>query len=269
MQEPDTIAASNDWWEPGAGFFGTGYMRGDDSLTGYLPSCAETLQERTQREAQGIIKLLELKDQHHLIDVPCGYGRHVLALAQHGIRCVGVDINDEHLNRAQALDIQKQAQFIQADMRSFASKVESKFEAVTNMFFSFGFFPTDEENEVVLQQFYSVLKPGGRCLVHTDVSPEIIASGRYRQSEERPLNQGTLKIREQYDELSRRLVGKWCICDGDGEFSLTPYSVRIYSAKELAALFQKTSFRNVKCFGGFDGRPFDATSEELLVVGER
>ncbi|CAF4819188.1 unnamed protein product [Rotaria sp. Silwood2] len=64
---------------------------------------------------------------------------------------------------------------------------DNEFDAVINMFYSFGFFETDEENNQVLQNFYNALKPGGKFLFHTDVNIPRILSGKYKEDETRHL----------------------------------------------------------------------------------
>ena len=49
-----------EWWENGAGFFGYNYIRGDNSLRGFLSDRELNLVERTKREVRGIVRLLNL-----------------------------------------------------------------------------------------------------------------------------------------------------------------------------------------------------------------
>src|ERR1044072_9087034 len=84
------------FWDDGAGFFGRGYMEGDNSFEGFL-STSMNLQARTDREVQGVIRLLDLQPGDSILDCPCGYGRHSIALAERGFQVVGSDINSEML----------------------------------------------------------------------------------------------------------------------------------------------------------------------------
>jgi cyclopropane fatty-acyl-phospholipid synthase-like methyltransferase len=87
------------FWEDGAGFFGRNYMEGDDSLEGFLTTPLG-LRERTAREVDGIVRLMDLAPGMRILDCPCGYGRHSVGLAQRGFEVVGVDLNTEMLERA-------------------------------------------------------------------------------------------------------------------------------------------------------------------------
>ncbi|MBU0471300.1 MAG: class I SAM-dependent methyltransferase [Nanoarchaeota archaeon] len=299
------------WWDNNGGFFGSQYIIGDDSTNGYLPNKQETLEERTQREVDGIIKLLDLIENPKIIpnnrrplilDCPCGYGRHTIELLRKGYHTVGYDINDKHLFKAKQklntmlretypelkdLDaLNLEGFFYKRDMRTlidckkwarkydviFSGAVSEKFDAVINMFYSFGFFETEEENKKVMEEFYKVLKEKGQLLIHTDVSPEIILQGKnYKLSEKRNIkNGGQLHIEESYNPNSKRISGSWTIIDSEGRtIQLTPYSVRIYSADEFKSMALNVGFSKVDIYGSFNGDSFAPNSNEMIVVAKK
>ena len=134
------------WWQPEYGFFGEFYIEGDDSLEGYLQEKTQNLAERTATEVEGICNVLDLKGGESLLDLPCGYGRHSIALAKKGLNVIGCDINPTHLKKAQKASYEEDAEvsWVQGNMQN--AKFPEKFDAIINMFYSFGFFETDDEN---------------------------------------------------------------------------------------------------------------------------
>src|SRR3989344_3378315 len=162
------IDVPEDWCR---GFFGKHYMAGDRSTRGYLPGRRESLSQRTSREVAGVIRLLDLAPSVRVADIPCGYGRHSLALAKLGYRVTGVDIDERELSEARraAKEQDLQVDFLKADMRDIGFNYGGKFDAVINLFFAFGFFLEERENIRAMAEFYRMLKPGGRLLIHSDV----------------------------------------------------------------------------------------------------
>ena len=290
---------SPEWWDNDGGFFGRQYLIGDNSIEGYIPCKHETLEKRTQREVGGIIRLLNLHRGESILDVPCGYGRHTIQLWWMGFDVAGVDINIELLVKAcETAEIHKMIydqsqynilglpvpgkilEFGLRDMRhlslppdaNYQKRVGDQYDAVINMFYSFGFFSNDEVNRSVMVGFYNQLKDGGKLLLHTDVSPEMILDGgHYRLSERRNLRDGgQLHIEESYDPKSKRISGSWTICDSDGHATqLTPYSVRIYSAQEFKEMAMSCGFSKVDIYGTFNGDPFTPNSCEMIVVAKK
>lgn len=256
------------WWDENGGFFGRYYMEGDDSREGYL-STPLTLDERSEREVRGIVELLELREGQRVLDCPCGYGRHSLRLAARGYRVVGVDINGEELAAArQGAQHLPYMDFIKKDMRHL--RFEREFDAVVNMFYSFGFFLSDEENIHALGRLHQALRPGGKLLMHTDVNLPRLLSGTYKLSERRTLQSGKrLEIAEHYDPDSKRVHGTWTIVDRDGgAHALTPYSMRVYTFEEFAEWCCSVGFRKVTGYGDWQRTPLDPTSEDMIVVAE-
>ncbi len=90
----------NAWWSEEYSFFGKHYLEGDNSKEGYLTGQKQTLEQRTQAEAEGIIRLLDLKGEEKILDVPSGYGRYSIALAKKGFNVTGVELNAVHLSEA-------------------------------------------------------------------------------------------------------------------------------------------------------------------------
>ncbi len=258
------------WWEESAGFFGDFYLEGDNSLEGYLQEKKQNLAQRTEEETKGIITLLSLKEGERILDIPCGYGRHSLELAKQGYDVVGIDINSVHLDKArqQAKDTKLTVDFRKADMLQSAFKGE--FDAVINMFYSFGFFATDEENEKVLRNFYEALKPNGKFLMHTDVNIPRIMNGKYKHDETRDLVSGAkLRIIDNYNPLTKRIEGAWILTRGKNDEVRKDYSVRVYSKNDFTALCKKIGFKQIHAYGDWSKELYSEDSEDMIIVAEK
>ena len=263
------VVMEKKFWEDGAGFFGRNYMEGDNSLEGYLKE-PQRLERRTVREVAGVVKLLGLRPGQRVLDCPTGYGRHAIGLAGLGLDVVGSDINGEMLARAAAAaGDARGVRFVKENMQEISYSEE--FDAVINLFFSIGFFETEEENDAVVRNFYNALKPGGRFMMHTDINVPRISAGDYKLRERRNLVSGRqLEIVESFDPSRRRLTGQWILIDGDGtRQELPPYSHRIYTFEEFAELCHATGFKSVKGYGDWDGTPLGDSSEDMIVVAEK
>jgi SAM-dependent methyltransferase len=261
--------SAHNWYDNGAGFFGTKYMEGDDSLEGFL-TAPQTLSVRTVHEVEGIERLLSLRSGDSVLDCPCGYGRHSISLAAKGYKVLGSDINQEMLAAAHRnANGTGNIQFARENMLEL--EYRERFDAVINMFLAFGFFDEDEDNARVLSNFHRALKPGGRFLLHTDVNVGRITQGKYKFHENRHLRSGRmLEIVESYDPERKRLNGQWILIDPVGtREELPPYSCRIYTADEITDLCKSVGFASVRLYGGWSGEDLEDESEEMVVVATR
>lgn len=258
------------WWEEKYGFFGRFYMEGDDSEEGYLSNKSQTLRQRTKEEADGLVKLLNLPSGSKILDIPCGYGRHSLALAKKGFAVIGSDINTYHLESARKTATKESsgACFFKENMIHITYK--EKFDAVINMFYSFGFFDKEKDNLRVLQNFYDALKPGGKFLMHTDVNIPRILTGHYKHNEVRTLKSGKkLKIIDNYTSHTKRINGSWIVIDKKGNERQKEYSVRVYTKKEFITLCKNIGFKSCKVFSDWSGKPYCPESEDMIIIATK
>lgn len=256
------------WWENAGGFFGKYYKEADDSFEGHLNN-PMSLSERTRREVNGIIKLSCIKGGAQILDCPSGYGRHSLELAKRGYDVTGVDINKEFLRLAEAerkKNSVSNCKFIEQDMRMLAFKNE--FDLIINMFYSFGFFDMDKENEKVAQNFFKALKLTGKFLMHTHITVPRLISGKLKNNQIRQLKSGNkLKLERHYNPHTKREDGVWEILDKNNQsIELTPYSVRLYTTEEFKNLCLGVGFKEVKFYGSWSGEAYNDNSSEMIAV---
>lgn len=269
MTIPKTVPET--WWESKGGFFGELYLEADDSLEGFL-NHPQDMTSRVQAEVDGVIKLCGLKRSDTILDCPCGYGRHSIALAEKGFGVTGVDINDFFLTIARE-QVQKRGlntcRFLKQDMRSV--DFTEAFNAVINMFYSFGFFTQEEDNARVVHNFHRALKPDGAFLMHTHITLPKIMSGDYKRHEIRTLQSGNkLELFRDYDPTTKRENGQWFIIYPDGTKKVSePYSMRIYSTEEFTDLCRRAGFNEVKVYGDWDGTPYQDSSPLVIAVAKK
>jgi len=262
--------SNQNWWNEKYDFFGKFYLEGDNSKEGHLSKRKLTLRQRTDKEVRGLVSLLKLKNGAEIFDVPCGYGRHSIQLAKMGFKITGLDINSVHLRKARN-DTKAQMQkisFLKKDMRKIS--YHNKFDALINMFYSFGFFASDKENELVLQKFYNCLKPGGKFLMHTDVNIPRILNGKYKEIETRTLSSGKkLKIVDRYDSNTKRIEGSWTIIPKKGRLVKKNYSVRVYQKNEFVKLCLKVGFKKCRAYENWNGSKYSQDSEEIIFIATK
>ncbi len=258
------------WWEEGYGFFGEFYMHGDNSAEGHLSAKALSLMERTRREVDGVMNLLQPASGGRILDLPCGYGRHSIGLAKAGFRVVGSDINSVHLGKASA---EARAQGLSIDFRKenmLEIKYVNEFDAVINMFYSFGFFETDAENLEVLRRIYASLKFDGKFLMHTDVSIPRIMAGKYKEDEIRTMASGdTLRIVDKFNPITKRIEGAWIINELNGESVRRDYSVRVYEKNEFIDMCLQVGFVSCVAYGDWSGKEYSEDDEEVMFVATK
>jgi SAM-dependent methyltransferase len=114
---------------------------------------------------------LGLKPHHTILDLACGRGRHAIYLNSKGLCVEGIDLSAENIQVA-SLRKKKKLSFFEHDMR-LPYKHEA-FDYVINMFTSFGYFETEEEDLAALRTIYDCLKPDGTLVMDFFNSHKVI-----------------------------------------------------------------------------------------------
>src|SRR5687768_12538007 len=95
-------------------------------------------EELSRREVAGMLELLQLPVGGTVLDVPCGWGRHSVLLAQYGYNVVGSDLSFDLLKRMEPGPGPGRAvSSVSADIRMQPLRSAS-FDAVINVFTSLG-----------------------------------------------------------------------------------------------------------------------------------
>jgi len=229
----------------------------------------EPLFDQTQdrREVARLLDLLALPAGARILDCPCGQGRHAHLLAEAGFDVDALDYSEDLLQVARKRGTGKTLRYTQGDMRKLPGRWTGRFDAVVNLFTSFGFFDDPNDDTRVLSQFARVLKPGGVLIWHGGARDGVMAKFLTRDwwsSED-----GTMFGQERsFDPLSGflEITSTWRGPKGHGERS---HRIRLYTASELATRLRDVGLVVEQAFDSWTTRPLGRTSSEMLLVARK
>ncbi len=218
--------------------------------------------EQTEREALAAARLAGCEPGAEILDCPCGYARHSVALARAGYRVVGADrsptLLEEAIRRADGL----QMELVQADYRKLPLE-NDRFDAVLNLFTSIGYTGKEGDTEG-LREFRRVLRPGGRLVIetmHRDRLARIFQARRWQ-----PLPDGFLIEDSRFDQVTSEHENTLIHLRETGERREFPYRIRCYTATELVEMAREAGFEEVSCYGGFDREELTLDTRLVLVA---
>jgi ubiquinone/menaquinone biosynthesis C-methylase UbiE len=222
--------------------------------------------ERTAQEVAGIMTMLDLRPGSRILDLCCGQGRHAVPLTQAGYRMTGLDRSVYLLGQAKsAADTAGvEVQWVRGDMRQLPWR--EQFDACLSLFSAFGYFEDDAENELVLHQVASALKPGGAFLL--DVANRDYCLLRLWPNTWQRLGQAAILEETTFDPLTSRFTTTFTWVD-KGKYESLTHLVRHYTAPELTGMLKRAGLVPVAYYGGFEGEEFDLYSSRLIVIAEK
>jgi len=110
---------------------------------------------------QNITSFLKLPSQTHILDLACGKGRHSVFLNSLGYKVTGVDLSENNIDFANTLATEK-LNFAVQDMRD---PFTEKYDAIFNLFTSFGYFEDDVEDIKVLKNIKNGITENGLAVI--------------------------------------------------------------------------------------------------------
>ncbi len=240
----------------------------------YRDVYAGRTQEDAERAVKAVVAALPLTAHDIVLDLCCGHGRHLRALARLGIPSVGVDLSADLLRLASAelrgkkphATAATSPRLVRGDMRRLP--FAASFTAVVNFFTSFGYFETDRENERAAAEIARVLRLGGRfCLDLMNPTRTLKELKPHTQR-----TAGRLEIVEtrRFDQQHKRIEKRVELSHPDWpEPRGYVESVRLFTADEIERLLAAQGLNVERVVGDFNGSPFDGGSERMIVLGSK
>lgn len=205
-------------------------------------------------EAEFLVEALGLGRGERLLDVPCGTGRHARIFAKHGLHVTGIDLNAKLIAMAKLESKGCGVIFREGDMLDLG-RYGGKFDAVVNLFTSFGYFSTDRKNAEVLRGMVEALRPGGRLAIHL-IDRDWVLKNFLSESKSRSKNVETTEARS-YDRKSKRIASRTVVRNSkSGETRIYFHETRLYSKPEMFRLLRAAGLRRLAVFGDTDGSLF-------------
>jgi SAM-dependent methyltransferase len=221
-----------------------------------------TTEEQTRQESDFIQQKLNVAAPAKLLDVPCGGGRHTLALAARGYHLTGVDSSTDALAAARTVASTRPTmlQWERRDMRDLPWREE--FDGAFCFGNSFGYYD-DDGNAAFLKAVAAVLKPGARFLLDDSYISEILLPSLQERGWYQTGTILTLSDRH-YDPVHGRLHVEYTFIR-DGQTEKRSMSARLYSYRELLRLFEEAGFVDIEGVSSLTGEPFKFGSKRLLM----
>ncbi len=206
-----------------------------------------------------IIEKTNLKANSKILDGACGAGRHSIYLSKLGHEVFAFDLSKTllHIAYTKALEEKENVHFVCSDIRYPA--FNGQFHLIVNLFTSFGYFNSIEENFLFIKWAYQNLKSGGYYVLDY-FNEKYIQSNLVAKSVK---NVNDFEIVEQRKIENERVI-KTITIKSDKENTFFE-SVALYSKDEIEKELKKIGFKNINYFGDYYGSEFQKENSPRLI----
>jgi len=217
--------------------------------------------ERNQSEAQmfmdNLTNYLNIPEGSSILDLACGKGRHSKYLNSIGYKVTGVDLSINSIAFAKKFE-NKTLHF---EVHNMCKPYNEKFDAIFNLFTSFGYFNKEENNLETIKAIKSDLNETGFGVIDFMNSQHVIDS--LVPEDEKTVDGITFNLKRYVQD---GYIIKDIKFEADGtEFSFQE-RVRAFTLKDFETIFDQAGVHLLDVFGDYKLNRFDANNSERLIM---
>lgn len=249
------------------------WFESEDFWIQYAPIMFDDARWAEAPEVARLVKQIAgLKDGDSILDAGCGLGRISVELAAQGLNVTGVDIIQSELDAA-AESAEAEGvnlKLINADLRTF--ETSEKFDCAVNLYTSFGYCDTEEEDMQILRSIANSLKSGGTFILEC-VSRE--SSILYWTPGEE-FDRAGYTVRTHFEVVGawEGLRSRWTLFPLGASEDSKPvcdheFVQRLYSAADLCQKLKTCGFSDAKAYGDYDYSPYDQNLKTMVIIAKK
>lgn len=220
----------------------------------------------TEAEVIFILEKTALPPGARLLDVPCGFGRHTLALAERGYAVTGVDISETYIRQLSAEVRARRLPVALVHGDGLKVELGGPYDAVICMGNSFGYAPEPVMRRL-LRRLGAVTKPGGWFVLNTGVLAETLLPN-LKSSAEYQTGDVTMRIRNRYRPLESVLETEMTFVRGDETEVKTAFHY-VFTLAEVTRMLRAAGFDLAEACGGPNGKPYAVGDYAYLLARRR
>ena len=217
--------------------------------------------DRNDVDAQLFIKnitqYLQLSKDKHILDLPCGKGRHSIFLNQLGYKVTGGDLSENSIQYAQQFE-NENLKFKVHDMRK---PFNNKYDAVFNLFTSFGYFEDDKDDLLVLKNIKEGLREKGVFVF--DFLNAIKVKNTLVKEESKTIDGITFYITR---EIKDGFILKHIRFFADNKDHIYTERVKYLDVDKMKSYFLNGGFTINAIFGDYQLNDFQPESSDRLII---
>lgn len=217
--------------------------------------------DRDHKEAQqfmdNLTEYLNVPQGGSILDLACGKGRHSVYLNSLGYNVTGVDLSENSIEYAK----QFENDTLHFEVHDMCKPYKKQFDAVFNLFTSFGYFEDEDDNLKTIKAIKANLNAFGFGVIDFMNSSYIIDN----------LVSENVKTVEGIDfHQKRSLQDGYIVKDisfsTEGENFQFQERVKAFTLNDFEVLFEKAGVYLLDVFGDYKLKKYDAKTSERLVM---
>ncbi|MEO7486109.1 MAG: class I SAM-dependent methyltransferase [Ferruginibacter sp.] len=222
--------------------------------------------EWTNAEVAFIKDVLNVQTGSAILDMPCGTGRHSIALAKEGYQLTAVDISKEYITalKKKVEEQQLNIQVIEGNILSL--QLTGSFDGAFCLGNSFGYF-NYEGMETFVNKVSKSLKQGAKWIINTGLMAESFLT-KFIKEKKYELPGLTMEINNDYDEWNSCLLTTLTYTK-DGQQEAHRFKHHVYTVAELIRLLGKFNLKTIALYSSTEKAAYKLGDVQLFLIAEK
>lgn len=221
----------------------------------------------TSKEATFIRRTLHKK--RITLDLCCGTGRHSILLHKQNQQVVGMDLSKNLLQiaRDRMEESGVSVPLVRADMRFLPFK-NQVFDAIINMFTSFGYLPSKSEDASSLSEVRRTLRKHGQFLLDLLNRDHVVRN--FRERDWAAFEPFYLLENRTLDLKNSKLRSEWTLIrKASGQIETRLHEVRLYTFVQMKQLIEEAGLAVEEIWGGYEKQEFNLDSSRMIIIAQK
>ncbi len=218
--------------------------------------------EEAEQFIHNLCNYLQLPPGSNVLDFACGKGRHAYFLNRLGFDVLGVDLSFNSIAAAKKME-KDGLRFAMSDIREVIPG--EKFDAIFNLFTSFGYFNSLDENLKVMTAIERMLEPDGIFVIDFMNANKVVKNLVAKETVRRSNLTFEITRRHENGQIIKTIDFK----DKDKDFHFEE-RVQTIDLSDFNSLIEQAGLELTQTFGNYQLDSFDeTTSDRLILIGKK
>lgn len=213
--------------------------------------------DEAQEFMQNLVSFLKLKKGASILDLACGRGRHSISLNELGFEVTGVDLSKNSIAYAEQFENEN----LHFGVQCMFKPMNKKFDAVFNLFTSFGYFEREIDNLRTIKAIKHELKESGHGVIDFMNAKKVIKN--LVPFNTKPIQDIIFRLRRSYQNA---YILKNIEFEDNGTLHIFHEKVKALTLEDFLSYFREAGIELKHTFGSYQLDDFNEEESDRLIL---
>jgi SAM-dependent methyltransferase len=225
--------------------------------------------EYTKQEVDFLVSELNLQKGQHILDIPCGFGRHAIELSKRGFNVTGIDISGTFIKGLTEKIISEKLNIkaIHADILTI--QLNEKFSGAVCLGNSFGYFNIDKM-KLFVEKVSSSLETGSKFIINSGMIAESILPNfiNYKKNNSYTVGNITMDVTNIYNVEDSYMISN-LLYTKEGNTEEHSFKHYVFTLGEVKRLLKLYGLSTIATYSSPSKAEYNLGDQQVYIVAKK